>query len=199
MSAPEAKEPFTGAPAIILHRSGDYKPGERVNGSIFIGRFDIADGYARKFGIITDWFDAALDLGKPGTFVDAARTVANTNENGRGGLILDMARYKVELFEKLKTGEGSGKNVLAPREVMEAMYLLRNVGEYQRLAECGLPGKLITTATVTDEAHRQWTCSPYSNLPKHFQVVNFANGHTDWGNRDYTHVSARVCYAEPAP
>jgi hypothetical protein len=121
---------------------------------IFIGEFDLFDTHGRSLGIRSRWYDTAIELGKPKTFNATVKAVAHNNENGRGGLKLDAAGYEAELFAKLKTGEALGKNVIAPLEVVKAIYALRNEGEYKRLSDRDLPGKLITTVG-TDYAHWQ--------------------------------------------
>ena len=118
--------------------------------------------------------------------------------NGRGGLHFDPARYEEELFEKLKTGEAMGKHVIAPLDVVKEIYKLRNDGEYQRLSDGDLPGKLITT-TGTDYAHWQWSCTPDRGYPGGVRAVVFAVGDGDWGRRDGGRLSGRACFAELVP
>jgi hypothetical protein len=188
---------IAGASAIIVRRSGDHKPGEWVQDkdAVFIGTFDLVDAYGSSLGIKTDWYDAAIELGKPKTFNDTVNAVANSNTKGRGGLRLNPARYEAELFEKLKSGEAIGKHVIAPLDVVNGIYELRNEGEYKRRSEGNLPGKLITTYCGTGDAHWQWSCTPLRNIPDGVRAVDFTDGFVDWLCRDGCRLSGRACFA----
>jgi hypothetical protein len=136
--------------------SGSATIGQLIPGKgIFIGEFDLADARGKSLGIRTRWYGTAIELGNPKTFNKTAKAVAAYNENGRGGLRLDPARYEAELFDKLKTVEAMGKNAIAPLEVVKAIYSLRNKGEFKRLSDLDLPGKLITIASGTGSARGQ--------------------------------------------
>jgi hypothetical protein len=186
--------PATAAAPSIEPQSQQFQPGEMVTGKgIFIGEFDLFGADGRSLGIRTRWYDAAVELGKPMTFDDTAKAVAAYNDNGRGGLRLDPVRYEAELFEKLRSAEALGKNVIAPLEVVNAIYALRNRGDYKRLSDCDLPGKLLTIAG-TDLAHWQWSCKP--DGPDGVRAVDFTDGHDDWGYRVNSRLSGRVCFAE---
>ena len=142
------------------------RPGQIVEGKgIFIGTFDLVDAQGSRLDIKTNWYDAALDFGKPKTFKEAADTVASCDVNGRGCLRLNPLRYEGELFEKLKFRDAMGKHVIAPLAVVEAIYNLRHRGEYKRMSEDNLPGKLITIARGTAGAHWQWSCTSHRNNP----------------------------------
>jgi hypothetical protein len=192
--APGTREgEFPGTAAIIVTKgralqTGDWMPDK--NG-IYIGEFDLVDAYGRRLGLRTRWFDAAIELGMPKTFNDTAKAVANSNENGRGGLTLNPARYETDLFEKLKTGEAIGKNVIAPRQVVKAIYALRNAGKYKRMSDGDLPGKLITKASGTDVALWQWSCTPLRDRPDGVRAVDFTDGNDDCYCRDYVRLSGR--------
>jgi hypothetical protein len=178
-------------------RDHDLQPGQMLPGKgIFIGEFNLFDAYGQSLGIRTRWYDAALELGKPMTFNNTAEALTNCNVNGRGGLSLDPARYEAELFTKLRTGEALGKNIIAPLQVVKAIYALRNHGEYKRLSDHDLPGKLITSANGTDDAHCQWSCEPGG--PINVRAVDFTDGHDGWGYRGYDRLSGRSCFAELA-
>jgi hypothetical protein len=186
-------------PAVIVGENRDLQPGEMVPGKgILIGEFDLVDVSGKSLGIRTRWYDAAIELGKPRTFNDTAEAVANSNVNGRGGLRLDPARYEAELFEKLKSGEALGKNVIAPLEVVKAIYKLGNSGEYKRRSDANQPGKLTTADSGTDHAHWQWSCTPYRYYPHGVRAVAFTDGYAGWGHRDHGRLSSRACFAELA-
>ena len=188
-----------GMPQETKSRDLILQPGNMVPGKgIFIGGFDLVDALGSRLGIKTNWYDASIELGKPQTFNETADAVANCNENGRGGLRLNPARYEAELFGKLKTGEAMGKNVIAPLAVAKAIYALRNTGEYNRRSEGGLPGKLITTASSSVGARWQWSCTPVSCYPYDARAVDFTDGYDVWYRRDYVRLSGRSCFAELA-
>lgn len=190
---------ITDMPVITERNDRGFQPGEMVPGKgIFIGEFDLADARGTSLGIRTRWYDTAIELGKLTTFNGTARVVANSNENGRGGLRLDPADYEAELFKKLKTGEAIGKNVIAPREVVKAIYQLRNSGEYKRMSDGNLPGKLITLASGTGLARWQWSCTPDRDDPDGVRAVDFTDGTDDWTHRDNHRLSGRACFAELA-
>jgi hypothetical protein len=172
------------------------QPGEMVQGKgIFIGTFDLIDAYGKSLGIKTKWYDAAVELGKPMTFNATADAVANCDVNGRGGLQLDPAHYEAKLFDKLRTEEALGKNVIAPLEVVKTIYELRNQGEYKRRSDGDLPGRLITTAG-TGYAYWQWSCTPDRNYPGRVRAVDFPDRDDDWLFRNALRLSGRVCFAE---
>jgi hypothetical protein len=173
-----------------------FQPGEMVPGKgIFIGKFNLAYAYGKGLGIKTNWYDAAIELGKPKTFDDTAEAVANSNEKGRGGLHLNPARY-AELFEKLKTGEAMGKHVIAPLTVLKAIYALRNKGEYKRMNDSDLRGKLITLPSDSDNAHWQWSYAPHRYNPDNVRAVDFTIGYDGWHFREHNRFSGRACFAE---
>ena len=201
MRAPDGKLEPTGAPAITARKNRDLQPGQwdAEKGGIFIGEFDLADARGKSLGIRTRWYDTAIELGKPMTFNDTATAVAHHNEHGRGGLHLDAARYEAELFEKLKYGDARGMNVIAPLKVVKAIYALRNIGEYKRMSNGDLPGKLIAIASGTYDAHWQWSCSPLRNYPCGVRAVYFTDGLDDCYHRANFRLSGRACFAELAP
>jgi hypothetical protein len=194
------RKQITAAAVEAVARAPDGKveiPGEMVPGKgIFIGEFDLADARGKKLGIRTRWYDAAVELGKPMTFNATADAVANCDVNGRGGLRLNPARYEAELFRKLKTSKAMGKNVIAPLEVVQAIYELRNQGEYKRRSDGNLPGQLITTKSGNTTARWQWSCTPDLTDSVGVWVVYFADGHVGWGDRVNLLLSSRVCFAE---
>jgi hypothetical protein len=199
--SPDGRMEIPGAPAVNESTSRNLQPGEMVAGKgIYIGKFDLVDAYGSSLGIRTSWFDAAMELGKPKAFNDTVDAVANNNTNGRGGLRLDPARYEAELFEKLKTGEAIGKNVIAPLAVVTTIYDLRNQGEYKHMSDGDLPGRLITTASDTANAHAHWqrSCTPDRTKPANVRAVDFTDGRGGWGCRDIVRLSGRVCFAELA-
>jgi hypothetical protein len=181
-------------------RNCDRQLGQWVQGKgIVIGAFDLFDAYNRSLGIRTRWYDTAIELGKPMTFDDTANAVANCNVNGRGGLRLNPGRYEVELFEKLKTGEALSKNVIAPLEVVRAIYSLRNKGEYKSRSSADLPGRLITSPGGTGFAHWQYSCTRNRDDPNDVRAVDFGGGNDGWLHGDFYRLSGRVCFAELAP
>jgi hypothetical protein len=179
--------------------NGDFQAGEIIFGKgILIGEFDLVDVSGKSLGIRTRWYDAAIELGKHRTFNDTAKAVADCNVNGRGGLRLDPARYEAELFEKLKSGEAIGKHVIAPLDVVKAIYQLRNSGEYKHMSDASRPGKLITMPSGTGLAHWQWSCTPDRDGPDDVRAVDFADGRDGWDYRAHLRLSGRVCFAELA-
>jgi hypothetical protein len=196
----DAKMEIPAAPAISARKDCVLQPGDMVPGKgILIGTFDLFDAYGSKLGVRTNWYDAAIELGNPMTFNDTAKAVANCNVNGRGGLYLDPARYEAELFEELKIVAAMGKHVIAPLAVVKTIYALRNTGEYKRMSDGGLPGKLITRASGTDCAQWHWSCTPDRNGPGDVRAVDFRYGRDDWPCRANSHLSGRACFAELVP
>jgi hypothetical protein len=187
-------------PQETSQRVGDIQPGRIVRGKgIFIGKFDLTDACGKRLGLLTEWYDAAIDLGKPMTFYETARAVEMSNQNGRGGLSLHPMCYEADLFEKLKTGGALGKNVIAPLEVVRAIYELKNCGEYKRMSDRYLPGKLITTLSGTDYAHWQWSCTPCRDNLYGVGAVDFTDGGARLIHRDYYRFRVRTCFAQLAP
>ncbi|HTB11093.1 MAG TPA: hypothetical protein VK752_05970 [Bryobacteraceae bacterium] len=133
------------------------------------------------------------------TFDDTANAVANCNVNGRGGLRLNPARYEAELLEKLKTGEALGQNVVAPLEVVKAIFSLRKQGEYKRLSDHDLPGRLTLLINGIDGANWQWSCTPRDRKEETVRAVDFTRGNDIWRFRDHVCLSGRACFAELAP
>lgn len=180
----------------------NYQPGEWIaeKNAIFIGEFDDlvrADVRAdiARLGIRTRWFDTALDLA-PDTFNGLGKTVAESNQNGRGGLHLDPARYEEELFEKLRTGEAAGKHVIAPLAVVAAIHELKNKGEYKRRSDEDLPGKLILVASGSGYARWQMSGSSGRYGEDFVRIVDFTDGYNSWDFRDGNPYSGRACFAE---
>jgi hypothetical protein len=171
----------------------DLQPGQIVPGKgIFIGEFDLFDAGGRSLGVRTRWYDAAIELGIPKTFNETAKAVSAFNDNGRGGLNLDPARYEAELFEKLRTGEALGKNAIAPLKVVRAIYALRNRGEYKRRSDASLPGGLTTLSSGTDSARWQWSCTPHRVNPFNVRLLSSRTG-TSIGSIETTFASVAGC------
>jgi hypothetical protein len=188
-----------GIPKEATTENRDPQPGEMVSGKgILIGEFDLVDVSGKSLGIRTRWYDAAIDLGRPKIFNNTAAAVAKNDTNGRGGLKLNPARYEAELFETLKSGEALGKNVIAPLEVVKAIYQLRNSGEYKHMSDANRPGKLITMPSGTFFAPFQWSCTPHRSYPNLVRVVDFSDGFDVWLYRDSGRLSGRTCFAELA-
>lgn len=201
MTLPQADEKTTGASATVFQKRCDYVPGELVQdlSGIYIGSFDLVDAAGKKLGIRTEWYDAAIDLGRPKTFNDTVEIVANTDQNGRGGLELSSACYLAELFENLRTGIGFGKNVIPPLAVTRAIYRLRHTGEYDRLRLEKSPASLsILSTTEVGNPEGQWSCTPTST-GGYMQAIDFSDGSEDWYYRDFHLFRSRVCFAMPAP
>ena len=113
----------------------------------------------------------------------------------KGGIFIGT----FDLFDKLRSGHAIGKHVIAPLAVVEAIHNLKNTGEYKRMSDGGLPGKLITTLSGTGVAHWQWSCTPYRNTPANVRTFGFTDGYVDWAYRDTNRLLGRACFAELAP
>jgi hypothetical protein len=179
--------------------NGDVQPGDMVPGKgMLIGEFDLVDAYGRHLdlGVKSRWYDTGIELGKPMTFNDTVDAVANCDVNCRGGLRLDPECYEAELFEKLKSGEALGKNVIAPEEVVKAGEELRNDGAHKGMSKIDMRDELKELAVVTDLADWQFTGSPSLLRRDTVRVIGFKGKHVGSSNRESSLARSRVYFAE---
>lgn len=125
-------------------------------------------------GKIIEVIVAPEDLGKPMTYLDTVKAVANLKDwHGYNGCDF---KKDTELLESLENDSYSGGWFVPPKDLLLDMYKYKD--------------ETYKTSS-SDYAAWYWSASEYRESPDHVWVVRFSDGNGDWFLKDYNRLSCR--------